>query len=134
MLYAIVTAIKKPKKALASQDRGVGSEGVRRGNYPCLIEKLLPLPHQGQPRASARVMHGCTAVQLLIPGTHRDLRSSRPFSADVGVSWVFSLVGTIASATKLLREEGGRRPEMCSRWRRIYDLWPVFTLYSAIWG
>ena len=32
----------------------------------------------------------------------------------------------IASATKLLREEGGRRPETRSRWRRIYDLWPIF--------
>ena len=38
----------------------------------------------------------------------------------------FSLVGVIASATKLLREEGGRRPETRSRWRRIYDLWPIF--------
>ena len=44
----------------------------------------------------------------------------------VGTSWVFSLVGTIAFATKLLREEGGRRPETRSRWRRIYDLWPIF--------
>ena len=29
-------------------------------------------------------------------------------------------------ATKFLREEGGRRPETRSRWRRIYDLWPIF--------
>ena len=56
-----------------------------------------------------------------------DLRSSRPFSRRRGRGFFgFSLVGVIASATKLLREEGGRRPETHSRWRRIYDLWPIF--------
>ena len=39
----------------------------------------------------------------------------------------------IASATKLLREEGGRRPETRSRWRRIYDLWP-FLHYTVLFG
>jgi hypothetical protein len=52
----------------------------------------------------------------------------------VGVVFLgFSLVGVIASATKLLREEGGRRPETRSRWRRIYDLWP-FLHYTVLFG
>ena len=40
-----------------------------------------------------------------------DLRSSRPFSRRRGRGFPgVPLVGVIASATKLLREEGGRRP------------------------
>jgi hypothetical protein len=45
--------------------------------------------------------------------------------------WVvpgFSLVGVIASATKLLREEGGRRPETRNCWWRIYDLGLFYTI------
>jgi hypothetical protein len=64
-----------------------------------------------------------------------DLRSSRPFSH----TWAllgFSLVGMIASATKLLREEGGRRPAARDPQPLAADLRSLafFTLYNSIWG
>jgi hypothetical protein len=42
-----------------------------------------------------------------------------------------SLRRCVAVATKFLREEGGRRPETCSRWRRIYSC-TIFGLFYTI--
>eukprot|EP01047_Picozoa_sp_COSAG01_P061361 COSAG01_NODE_7652_length_3113_cov_4.134373_2_plen_72_part_01 len=56
--------------AAAAVVPGVRGEGVRRGNYPCLIEKLTPRLVHADPRA-ANV--GCQHAPLVHVGLHAHL-------------------------------------------------------------